>query len=72
MKVLINNKTYQMGRTQFKGLLEIAKENVKHGIIAIEKDNIVEMRKDTFKSNTQFKNKVKEFKSLGYKVYKNG
>ena len=69
MKVMVNNHLYQMNKEQFKGILKIAKGNVKNGIIAIEKDGVTEMRKDSFSSNSARKRKVKEFEALGYKVY---
>ena len=69
MKVIVNNNTYSMRREQFRGLLKIAKAEVKNGIIAIEKNKIVEMRKDTFASNLEKKRKIEHYKALGYKVY---
>lgn len=69
MKVIVNNNTYSMRREQFRGLLKIAKAEVKNGIIAIKKNKIVEMRKDTFSSNSEKKRKIEDYKALGYKVY---
>lgn len=70
MKVIVNNHLYKMNKEEVKGLLEIARENIKDGIIAIEKDGLIEMRKDTFESNSKLKNMIKEYKDLGYKVYR--
>lgn len=70
MKVIVNEHVYQMSRHQLKGLIKVAKGSIHNGIIAVEKDNIVEMRRDSFISNSEKKRRVKEFEDLGYKVYK--
>lgn len=71
MKVLVNKNVYQMDKKMFLNLIKIARESIKKGIVAIEKGDIAEMRKDTFDSKTKFKKQVKEFQSQGYKVHTN-
>lgn len=71
MTVIIGNKAYKVGKKMMNKLLEIASENVKLGIYAIEKSGIVEMRKDNCRSITQLKELTRQFKSNGYKVYSN-
>lgn len=46
-------------------------ENVPFGIYAIEKDGIIEMRKDRCGSMSKLKEMKREFKRQGYKVYYN-
>ena len=72
MKVKVTNRVYSMNRNEFKGLLEIASEQVPFGIYAIEKKDYAELRADHCKSITQLKSLKRQFKAQGYKVYANG
>ncbi len=63
---------YQMGRTQFQGLLKVASEQVPLGIYALEKGNYAELRYDKCSCITQLKGMIRAFKSQGFKVYSNG
>ena len=63
---------YQMGRTQFQGLLKVASEQVPLGIYGLEKGNYAELRCDKCSSITQLKGMIRAFKSQGFKVYSNG
>ena len=54
-KVIINNRVYQMDKKKLKGLFDIAKEHVKLGIYAVEKHNIIEMKRDILPSKTKLK-----------------
>ena len=72
MKVKVANRTYQMNRDKFKGLLQIASEQVPFGIYAVEKKDYAELRNDHCKSTTQLKSLKRQFKSQGFKVYANG
>lgn len=63
---------YQIERKSLKGLFNIAKEHVTLGIYAIEKNNIIDMKRDVVDSKTQLKEKIRQYKSQGYKVYSNG
>ena len=47
MRVLINDHVYEMGRKTFRGVLDIAKKSVPHGIYAVSKDDFCEMKKET-------------------------
>lgn len=71
-KVIINNKVYKMKKKSLKGLFDIGKEHVKLGIYAVEKDNIIEMKRDILPSKTKLKEEIRKYKSQGYKVYSNG
>lgn len=61
-----------MGTKEYKGLLEIASEQVPFGIYAIEKNGYAELANLHCKSMTELKKEVRAFKSQGYKVYQNG
>lgn len=71
-KVIINNRVYQMEKKRIKGLSDIAKEHVKLGIYAVEKDNIIEMKRDVLPSKTKLKEEIRKYKVQGYRVYSNG
>lgn len=47
MRVLINDHAYEIGRKAFRGVLDIAKKSVPHGIYAVSKDDFCEMKKET-------------------------
>lgn len=70
MKVKIDKKMYSMSRSEYKGLLKVAKEQVKRGIYAIEKGDYAELRADKA-SITQIKALTRQLKVQGYKVYAN-
>lgn len=72
MKVKVANRTYQINREKFKGLLQIASEQVPFGIYAVEKNDYAELRADHCKSITQLKELKRQFKAKGYKIYANG
>ena len=72
MIVRIKNKQYSMGRTQLKGVLQIASENVKLGIYAVERKNQVELLNISCKSKSEVKRLKETYKKQGFKVYANG
>lgn len=47
MRVLINDHAYEIGHKAFRGVLDIAKKSVPHGIYAVSKDDFCEMKKET-------------------------
>lgn len=60
-----------MSRKEFSGLLQVASEQIKRGIYAIQKGDYAElMNKET--TVTQGKALRRQYKALGYKVYSNG
>lgn len=72
MKVQVANKTYQMSRNEYQGLLKVASEQVPFGVYAVEKGNYAELRADKCKSATQLKALIRQFKAAGFKVRYNG
>lgn len=71
MKVLLNNSVYEMGRKQFDGVLKVAKKAVKHGIYAVEKDGMAQMKKETHSNKAELEKAVAEYEANGFKVYYN-
>lgn len=71
MRVILNDSIYEMNRKQFQAMLKIAKEAVKQGIYAVEKDGVAEMKKESFDSNEELKKAVAEYESKGFKVHYN-
>lgn len=61
-----------MPKKKFKGLLEIASEQIPFGIYAVSKNGYAEMLRMKARSITELKKNVREFKKQGYKVYCNG
>lgn len=72
MKVKVGKNLYRMSRTEYQGLLEIAKEQVPRGVYAVEKADYAELRHDRCVSSTQLKRLTRAFKQEGYKVHANG
>lgn len=71
MKVILENSVYEMNRKQFRAVLPVAKKAVKHGIYAVEKDGLAEMKKDEFDNREKLMKAVAEYKNKGFKVYYN-
>lgn len=70
MKVL--NRVYRMSRTEYRGLLKTAGEQVPYGIYAVEKADYAELKCDSCTGATQLKEKIRQYKSQGFKVHSNG
>lgn len=72
MKVTIGKRVWEMSKTKYKGLLDIASGQVPFGVYAIEKNGVAELRHDHCKSRSELKKLKQSFKRMGYKVYANG
>lgn len=70
MKVKVGTRIYRMNRSEYEGLLKVAKEQVPIGVYAVEKKDYAELRNDTCKS--KLKEVIRTFKAQGFKVYANG
>lgn len=46
MKIIVNDNLYEMEKKQADGVLKIASKQIPFGIYAVEKDGIIELRKD--------------------------
>lgn len=66
------NRTYQMSQKEYRGLLQVASEQVPFGIYAVEKQGYAELRCDKCQSITQLKELTRRFKAQGFKVHSNG
>ena len=66
------NRVYQMGKTEYRGLLRVASEQVPFGIYAVEKGDYAELRCDKCQSKTQLKERMRQYRSQGFKVMANG
>ena len=71
MRVLLNDHLYDMDRKQFDGVLKVAKKAVNHGIYAVEKDGVAEMKKETYSNRAELEKAVAEYEEKGFKVYYN-
>ena len=71
MRVKVGNRMYRMGRTEYDGLLNVAKEQVPFGIYAVEKQDYAELRCDKCRSTTQLKKLTRQFQVQGFKVLSN-
>lgn len=71
MIILINGHTYKMGKNEFKGFIKELKKKFKgkNIILGIEKDGILECRKDEFETPTELLDEVQRWISKKYKVY---
>lgn len=72
MRVLINDHVYEMGHKTFRGVLDIAKKSVPHGIYAVSKDGFCEMKKETFQTQEEMNKRIVEYQKQGFRVYFNG
>ena len=71
MKVKVGTRTYRMNRSDYEGLLKVAKEQVPGGVYAVEKKDYAELRNDTCESKSKLKEVIRTFKAQGFKVYAN-
>lgn len=71
MQVKVANRTYQMSRKKYRGLLKIASEQVPFGVYAVEKGDYAELRNDKCESMTKLKALTRQFKAQGFKVLAN-
>ncbi|MGN1155546.1 MAG: hypothetical protein ACI4TK_05180 [Agathobacter sp.] len=72
MKVKVANRVWNMSKEKYKGLLQVAKEQVPFGIYAIEKGDYAELCNIRCSSVTQMKNHIRQYKAQGFRVHANG
>lgn len=70
-KIIVNNSVYEMGRKQADAILKIGSEQIPFGIYAVEKNNIIELRKDKCRSKKELNQLVVDFQKKGFRVYFN-
>lgn len=71
MKIIINNSIYEMTKQQAEKTLKVASQYVPFGIYAVEKDGIIELRKDKCNTLKQLNQLRADFINKGFKVYFN-
>lgn len=71
MKVIINRSIYEMNQKQADRVMKVASEHIPYGIYAVEKDGIVELRKDKCKSKSKLNVLIRQFELKGFNVYYN-
>lgn len=71
MEVKVANRIYRMSKSEYEGLLKVAKEQVPFGIYALEKKGYAELQNLRCKSMTELKNLMRKFKQDGFKVLAN-
>lgn len=67
----MNDNLYDMNRKQFDGVLKVTKKAVNHGIYAVEKDGVAEMKKEMYSNKVELKKAVEEYEEKGFNVYCN-
>ena len=71
MKVIINDRTYEMSREAYEGILTTVKKFVPKGVYAVEKDDFAEAKKDICNTDEELKKLVADYKKKGFKVHYN-
>lgn len=61
-----------MSRTEYKGLLKVASDQVKYGVYAVEKGDYAEMVNESCTGATKLKKVTRAYNAQGFKVYANG
>lgn len=61
-----------MSRHEYRGLLNIASDQVHFGIYAIEKDGYAELMNIHCRSKSELKRVKQNYKKVGFRVYVNG
>lgn len=72
MKVIVNDSVYEMGKKQAEGILEFASEQIPFGIYAVEKDGIIELKKEKCRTKAKLETLIRMFESKGFLVHYNG
>ena len=72
MRVIMDDKVYDMDRKQKKQFLNVAKNLIPKGIYAIEKDGITEMKNEVYDTDKELSNAIAEYVRKGLKVHFNG
>lgn len=70
LKVIVNDKIYEMTRSDCKSLLRATEKFAPEcSIYAIKAHGIVELTNKSYKSKTCLKRAIKRFEDEGFKVY---
>lgn len=72
MKVIIDDKVYEMSDSQCEKVLNVAKNLIPKGIYAIKKGKMVEMKNESCMSDKELSDAIAGYVAKGFKVYFNG
>lgn len=72
MKVIMDQKVYEMTKKQIEGVLNVVRKQIPFGIYAVKKDDTCELKKEKFSDKEKLKLEVAEYTRNGFKVYYNG
>lgn len=71
--IIVNGHSYKGDEQYAKNCLNLAKEKFKkekaNAIYAVEKDNIIEMKKETFNAPSTLGKAILNYTKQGFKVY---
>lgn len=71
MKVVIDTHIYEMTQNQAKKVLKVASKQMGSGIYAVEKDGVIDLKKEKYKTDTGLKAAMNKYRSMGFTVYYN-
>lgn len=71
LKVIIGNHVYGMTRKQADGVLKVASEQIPFWIYAVEKDGIIELKKEKCRTKAKLQTLIRMFESKGFQVHYN-
>ena len=71
MIMMVGDSVYEISREQCDGVLKIASKQVAQGIYAVEKGDIVDIKKERFTDKAQMNDAIVKYRSEGFKVYWN-
>lgn len=71
VKLIINDNVYEVTETYLKTVLSVAsaKFQKEDAIIAVQKGNNVEMRKDVYKDKAEMFRAISKLETLGFKAF---
>ncbi len=73
MLIHINGNVYEGDRQYADAILKVAKEKYKkersNAIYGVEKNDMLEMKRETFLSSKLMNEKISEYRKAGFKVY---
>ena len=67
----VNGNVYELSDTMKKAVIKMAQDKFKgqNAIVAVEKDGVVEMKRDVFVNNQNFNRKIMEYNKAGFLVH---
>jgi len=72
MKILVNGNLYEGNQNIVEVVVKMATDKVRgsgFAIVAVQKEGMIEMKKDMFPSKVELYTRKKEYEDAGFKVY---